>query len=87
MFSDTNFAPEMEEVFSECIVCHIPDSKIGKHYGAVTCLSCRAFFRRAQDRKRSPKCKYSSLCLIEQDGGKHCPKCRYQKCIGQVLLL
>jgi len=70
-----------EERF-ECSVCHIKDFKTGKHYGAITCYSCRAFFRRAQERKRPPKCKFNSACPVDQSVKKQCPRCRYQKCLG-----
>ena len=31
-----------------CNVCNLTSEKTGKHYGAITCYACRAFFRRAQ---------------------------------------
>ena len=76
--------------------------QVGLHYGAVTCYSCRAFFRRAQDRKRKMICKQSGACNIEQSRqsssldvskpslvcreGKHCPKCRLDKCLAVGML-
>ena len=65
----------------DCSVCLIKNVKVGKHYGAVTCYSCRAFFRRSQDRKRPLRCKLSNSCEIGPDIGKSCPKCRYEKCL------
>eukprot|EP00092_Neocalanus_flemingeri_P027141 GFUD01029433.1.p1 GENE.GFUD01029433.1~~GFUD01029433.1.p1 ORF type:complete len:660 (+),score=109.72 GFUD01029433.1:54-1982(+) len=66
---------------SECSICRLTE-KLGKHYGAITCYSCRAFFRRAQDRKRAPRCKFEDKCAVDQSVKKQCPKCRYQKCIS-----
>ena len=66
----------------DCSVCLIKNVKVGKHYGATTCYSCRAFFRRSQDRKRPLRCKLSNSCQIGPDIGKSCPKCRYEKCLG-----
>ena len=66
----------------DCSVCLIKNVKVGKHYGAVTCYSCRAFFRRSQDRKRPLRCKLSNSCEVGPDIGKSCPKCRYEKCLG-----
>ena len=65
----------------DCSVCLIKNVKVGKHYGAITCYSCRAFFRRSQDRKRPLRCKLSNSCEIGPDIGKSCPKCRYEKCL------
>ena len=33
---------------NRCMVCDIEATKTGRHYGAITCYPCRAFFRRAQ---------------------------------------
>lgn len=70
----------------DCSVCLIKNVKVGKHYGAVTCYSCRAFFRRSQDRKRPLRCKLSNSCEIGPDIGKSCPKCRYDKCLQVGML-
>ena len=31
-----------------CTICGIATEKTGRHYGAISCYPCRAFFRRAQ---------------------------------------
>lgn len=37
---------------SICTICNTPTDKTGRHYGAVSCYPCRAFFRRAQVRNK-----------------------------------
>ena len=64
-----------------CLVCHLNTIKIGKHYGALTCYPCRAFFRRAQSRKRDLRCKKQGDCKLNGDVKKFCASCRYNKCI------
>jgi len=69
------------------MVCGTREARVGRHYGAVTCYSCRAFFRRAQDRKRNPRCKQSEACNIDYSRDeKHCSKCRYDKCLAMGML-
>ena len=62
-----------------CSVCSIRGVTTGLHYGAVTCYACRAFFRRCPDRKRTPRCKYQSMCPVNESE-KQCVGCRLKKC-------
>ena len=55
------------------------------HYGAVCCLSCKAFFRRIfREGTRNPDslaCKKSGTCSLQAGKRKKCRKCRFDKCI------
>ena len=64
-----------------CKVCE-ENSAIHLHYGGRSCLSCKAFFRRAvTSSKRKRVCKYlkvpdsEALCTVNK-----CASCRFKKC-------
>ncbi len=69
------------------MVCDIAPKKNEKnytHYGAVTCLSCKAFFRRThRDQKTlaSFKCKKNGKCVVNSTNRTKCKQCRYLKCL------
>ncbi len=67
----------------KCRVCLEPAAK-HIHYGAVTCFSCRAFFRRSvqQTNTRAYNCRKSGNCEITLKTRKNCQKCRYEKCVA-----
>jgi len=52
-----------------------------RHYGGLSCLSCKAFFRRAvtSSNKKEKRCHHSASLT----GGKKraCPACRLRKCL------
>jgi len=60
----------------------------GLHFGAVTCLPCRQFFRRAANSRLLPSCRRRGLCAVDATAepqawaalGRHCPGCRLKKC-------
>eukprot|EP00095_Tigriopus_kingsejongensis_P005278 snap_masked-scaffold464_size163657-processed-gene-0.15 protein:Tk05278 transcript:snap_masked-scaffold464_size163657-processed-gene-0.15-mRNA-1 annotation:"nuclear receptor subfamily 1 group i member 2-like" len=68
-----------------CDVCTILiDTKHASiHYGALTCYSCRAFFRRSLQKTRKPefKCFKVGDCDITPKSRRKCQKCRFQKCL------
>jgi len=72
----------MDPSYGDCSVCSVRDLATGKHYGAVTCYSCRAFFRRVPERKRHPRCKLQSSCSVRHDADKPCGGCRFEKCFS-----
>eukprot|EP00095_Tigriopus_kingsejongensis_P012451 snap_masked-scaffold89_size390429-processed-gene-2.6 protein:Tk12451 transcript:snap_masked-scaffold89_size390429-processed-gene-2.6-mRNA-1 annotation:"heparan sulfate 2-o-sulfotransferase pipe" len=67
----------------ECAVCGITSETFHLNYGASTCFSCRAFFRRAIERSRNPKfvCKKGGTCEVNPTTRKSCRKCRFNKCL------
>ena len=51
------------------------------HYGATTCYSCRAFFRRAVVSNASYFCFQDQSCEINKHNRKNCQFCRFKKCL------
>ena len=66
----------------KCKVCKAPAAK-HIHYGAITCFSCRAFFRRSVQTShiRSYVCRREENCIIAPDTRKSCQKCRFEACL------
>ncbi|XP_067935123.1 thyroid hormone receptor beta-like isoform X3 [Watersipora subatra] len=61
-----------------CVVCC--DKATGYHFGAITCESCKAFFRRHAKTKIEP-CDYDNKCVLDINTRRHCPACRLKKCL------
>lgn len=70
------------EPTEECQICQDPAIR-HLHYGAITCFSCKAFFRRTSQSKAYQKfmCKSTGECNVLHKLRKKCRKCRYEKCI------
>ncbi|TRY79464.1 hypothetical protein TCAL_08929 [Tigriopus californicus] len=53
------------------------------HYGGLSCYSCRAFFRRAnqESKKAVFECKYDRDCEITVKTRRKCQRCRYDLCL------
>jgi hypothetical protein len=66
----------------KCKVCLEPAAK-HIHYGAVTCFSCRAFFRRSIQNHSSDnyKCRKEGHCDITLKARKSCQRCRFERCV------
>ncbi|ULT87427.1 hypothetical protein L3Y34_006919 [Caenorhabditis briggsae] len=67
-------------ITSACEVCG--QTAHGKHFGAISCRACAAFFRRAG--KRSSKSQdivcSKGNCTTAEDGTFYCKACRLKKC-------
>lgn len=65
----------------KCGVCGEAAAK-HVHYGATTCFSCRAFFRRSiqNGSAKQYNCKKGGNCDITLKTRKNCQKCRLEKC-------
>lgn len=65
----------------KCGVCGEAAAK-HVHYGATTCFSCRAFFRRSiqNGSAKQYNCKKGGHCDITLKTRKNCQKCRLEKC-------
>ncbi|CAI2352610.1 unnamed protein product [Caenorhabditis sp. 36 PRJEB53466] len=65
-------------VYEYCRVCG--QLAHGKHFGAMTCRACAAFFRRAGVSNTIKPCKKDDNCVFLKNGWFNCKKCRLQKC-------
>ncbi|XP_028174325.1 uncharacterized protein LOC114362938 [Ostrinia furnacalis] len=66
-----------------CLVCG--DDVSGIHYGALTCESCKWFFKSTVqlDKQDNYNCKQSRLnCEITVYSRSWCKRCRYNKCLS-----
>ncbi|XP_041826959.1 nuclear receptor subfamily 5 group A member 2-like isoform X2 [Melanotaenia boesemani] len=62
-----------------CPVCG--DKGSGYHYGLFTCESCKGFFKRTVQNKKTYTCVENQRCRIDKTQRKRCPFCRFQKCL------
>ncbi|CAF1174870.1 unnamed protein product [Rotaria sp. Silwood1] len=66
---------------SGCLVCG--DNATLINYGALSCLSCRTFFRRnGYPNKEVPACRYDGDCEVNMLTRKVCKPCRLAKCLA-----
>ncbi|XP_065338117.1 nuclear hormone receptor HR96 isoform X2 [Cloeon dipterum] len=61
-----------------CGVCG--DKAFGHNFNAVTCESCKAFFRRNALKNKDFRCPFTGNCSITAVTRRFCQKCRLQKC-------
>ena len=61
-----------------CRVCG--DKALGYNFNAVTCESCKAFFRRNALKDQATKCLFQGSCFIDIRTRRFCPHCRLKKC-------
>lgn len=62
-----------------CTVCG--DKALGYNFNAVTCESCKAFFRRNALAKKQFTCPFSQNCEITVVTRRFCQRCRLKKCL------
>jgi hypothetical protein len=79
--SSSKIEPKRSRV---CFVCGGPTETFHLNYGASTCFSCRAFFRRAIQKTRNPnfECKHGGRCVVTLKTRRRCQKCRWDLCIA-----
>ncbi|XP_013392882.1 nuclear hormone receptor HR96 isoform X3 [Lingula anatina] len=63
-----------------CGVCG--DSALGYNFDAITCESCKAFFRRNAFKEKELKCVFEMKCKIDVNTRRFCSYCRLQKCFA-----
>ncbi|XP_006632826.1 androgen receptor [Lepisosteus oculatus] len=68
-----------------CLICG--DEASGCHYGALTCGSCKVFFKRAAEGKQKYLCASRNDCTIDKLRRKNCPSCRLRKCFEAGMTL
>uniref|UniRef100_A0A182IV40 Uncharacterized protein n=1 Tax=Anopheles atroparvus TaxID=41427 RepID=A0A182IV40_ANOAO len=61
-----------------CSVCG--DKALGYNFNAVTCESCKAFFRRNALSTKGFTCPFNEKCEITVVTRRFCQKCRLEKC-------
>lgn len=63
-----------------CGVCG--DKALGCNFDAISCESCKAFFRRNALKEKQGKCLFEGNCKIDINTRRFCPYCRLQKCFN-----
>ena len=80
--SGSKEAPPVEHsplLHASCSVCGSPAAP-HLHYGAISCYSCRAFFRRGQPKQT--RCVVGpGGCVITPQNRTTCKMCRYTRCL------
>ncbi|XP_045190621.2 nuclear hormone receptor HR96-like [Mercenaria mercenaria] len=61
-----------------CLVCG--DKALGYNFNAMTCESCKAFFRRNALKPNTAACLFQGNCQIDVRTRRFCPHCRLLKC-------
>ncbi|KAH9489934.1 hypothetical protein Btru_038295 [Bulinus truncatus] len=63
-----------------CGVCG--DKALGYNFNAITCESCKAFFRRNALKDKSMVCLFENKCVVDIRTRRFCPACRIKKCFS-----
>ncbi|KAK2828445.1 hypothetical protein Q5P01_019479 [Channa striata] len=93
-FNDSRYDAGREHMFPmefffppqrTCLICS--DEASGCHYGALTCGSCKVFFKRAAEGKQKYLCASKNDCTIDKLRRKNCPSCRLKKCFEAGMTL
>ncbi|XP_053619411.1 nuclear hormone receptor HR96 [Plodia interpunctella] len=63
-----------------CLVCG--DRALGYNFNAISCESCKAFFRRNALASKEFKCPFTNNCEITVVTRRFCQKCRLEKCLS-----
>lgn len=63
-----------------CLVCG--DKALGYNFNAISCESCKAFFRRNALTIKEFKCPFTNSCEITVVTRRFCQKCRLVKCLA-----
>lgn len=69
--------PNLQKI---CLVCG--DKALGYNFNAISCESCKAFFRRNALASKEFKCPFSNNCIITVITRRFCQKCRLEKCLA-----
>ena len=84
--NDKKAAAEANPLISDTEKCKVCGEAAARHihYGATTCFSCRAFFRRSIQNQSTKQyiCRKGGNCMINLKTRKNCQKCRFDKCLN-----
>ncbi|CAG2167200.1 unnamed protein product, partial [Oppiella nova] len=64
-----------------CMICG-GSKLVRRYFGAITCDSCKSFFRRMALKNIQLKCSTDGKCNITANPRKLCQKCRLEKCLA-----
>lgn len=73
-----NSSSDKTETNKLCGVCG--DKALGYNFNAITCESCKAFFRRNALKTKEFKCPFDENCKVNVVTRRFCQKCRLKKC-------
>lgn len=78
---DTNGSPKAGARQSRGRTCQVcGDKALGYNFNAVTCESCKAFFRRNALTQKEFTCPFNQNCEITVVTRRFCQKCRLSRC-------
>ncbi|XP_011310229.1 nuclear hormone receptor HR96 [Fopius arisanus] len=63
-----------------CAVCG--DRALGYNFNAISCESCKAFFRRNALKNKDFRCPFTENCKVTPVTRRFCQKCRLDKCFN-----
>ncbi|XP_067135823.1 nuclear hormone receptor HR96-like [Centruroides vittatus] len=69
---------DIRKMSKVCGVCG--DKALGFNFSAITCESCKAFFRRNALKRKEFKCPFNENCKVDIITRRFCQKCRLKKC-------
>ncbi|KAK0183074.1 hypothetical protein PV327_001146 [Microctonus hyperodae] len=72
--------PGTREANKTCGVCG--DRALGYNFNAVSCESCKAFFRRNALKNKDFRCPFTENCNVTPVTRRFCQKCRLDKCFS-----
>lgn len=76
----SNYFIKMNTSEKYCNVCG--DKALGYNFNAITCESCKAFFRRNALSKKEFVCPFNQKCEINVVTRRFCQRCRLEKCFS-----
>ncbi|XP_066998832.2 nuclear hormone receptor HR96 [Anabrus simplex] len=75
-------SPDVSATKGESKICGVcGDRALGYNFNAVTCESCKAFFRRNALKNKDFRCPFSGNCDITVVTRRFCQHCRLIKCL------
>ncbi|KDR10212.1 nuclear hormone receptor HR96 isoform X2 [Zootermopsis nevadensis] len=76
-------APDIPGLKGDPKICGVcGDRALGYNFNAVTCESCKAFFRRNALKNKEFRCPFTESCDITIVTRRFCQRCRLQKCLA-----
>ncbi|CAC5381765.1 NR1IN [Mytilus coruscus] len=76
--ADSVMSLSLQKKDKTCLVCG--DKALGYNFNAVSCESCKAFFRRNAHKTIRGRCE--GTCEVTVDSRSFCKKCRLHKCFS-----